>query len=100
MGATNHNSDGFAHGCEMCHTTSNWNSSFNHNAYFPIYSGAHNGEWNLCSECHTNPGNYAVFACINCHEHRRSNTDPDHNEVNGYVYESNACYSCHPDGRH
>jgi hypothetical protein len=24
--------------------------------------------------------------------------DNEHDEVSGYVYESNACYSCHPDG--
>jgi hypothetical protein len=25
--------------------------------------------------------------------------DDKHKEENGYVYESNACYSCHPNGR-
>jgi hypothetical protein len=25
--------------------------------------------------------------------------DDKHREEGGYVYESNACYSCHPDGR-
>jgi hypothetical protein len=23
----------------------------------------------------------------------------EHDDVGGYVYESQACYSCHPDGR-
>ncbi|MBI5060412.1 hypothetical protein HZB60_11600, partial [candidate division KSB1 bacterium] len=95
-----HSGDGIPHNCEMCHTTSNWNSNFNHDgAYFPIYSGEHRNEWNTCSECHTNSSNYAVFACINCHEHSRSETDGHHEGVSGYVYASSACYSCHPDGR-
>jgi hypothetical protein len=25
--------------------------------------------------------------------------DDEHNDVNGYIYESNACYECHPDGQ-
>jgi hypothetical protein len=25
--------------------------------------------------------------------------DDEHDDVNGYVYSSPACYSCHPDGR-
>jgi hypothetical protein len=24
--------------------------------------------------------------------------DDEHREVNGYMYESNACYNCHPRG--
>jgi hypothetical protein len=67
--------------------------------YFPIYSGKHKNEWDQCNECHTNPSNYAVFTCIECHEHNNQNdVDNDHNGVNDYVYESSACLSCHPDG--
>jgi hypothetical protein len=67
--------------------------------YFPIFSGKHDGEWNDCAECHTTPNDYTLFSCIDCHEH----DDPaelasDHSGVSGYVYESNACYACHPDG--
>ncbi|MCI5055621.1 MAG: hypothetical protein MRY83_05900, partial [Flavobacteriales bacterium] len=63
------------------------------------YSGNHQNEWNQCSECHIQANNYAVFSCIDCHEHNNKNdVDDDHDGVNGYVYESNACYSCHPDG--
>ena len=37
--------------------------------------------------------------CLNCHEHSRSEMDDNHNEVSGYVYDSQACLSCHPNGR-
>ena len=98
----NHSGSGFSTSCASCHNESGWiPSSFNHDAmYFPIYSGKHNGEWNSCSDCHTNASNYAVFSCINCHEHNnQSNVNGHHNGVSGYSYNSNACYSCHPNGR-
>ncbi|MBK9258020.1 MAG: hypothetical protein IPM42_21430 [Saprospiraceae bacterium] len=68
--------------------------------YFPIYTGKHKDEWNTCSDCHTNPNNYNIFSCINCHEHNNKNeVDDDHNGVSGYSYNSAACYSCHPMGK-
>ncbi len=86
--------------CEDCHTESAWiPSTFDHDAmYFPIYSGKHDGEWNVCTDCHLG-GNYSTFSCIDCHEH----DDPvevgnDHQGVPGYTYSSPACYSCHPTG--
>ena len=96
----NHKSAGFSTDCAGCHSNNAWKpSTFDHDgAYFPIYSGKHAGQWSQCSDCHTDPGNYKVFACINCHEHSQSNTDSHHNGVNGYVYQSAACYSCHPRG--
>jgi len=96
----NHLTAGFPVDCVLCHTQNAWEpSTFNHdNQYFPIYSGKHNGEWDLCADCHTNSGNFEVFSCITCHEHRQSKMDEEHNEVGGYVYNSQACYNCHPDG--
>jgi len=85
--------------CLDCHTQSAWTpANWNHDGlYFPIYSGKHNGKWNTCSDCHTNPGNYAVFSCItSCHS--QSSTNNDHQGVAGYSYNSNACYNCHPNG--
>lgn len=86
--------------CESCHTQTAWEpSTFNHDGqYFPIYSGKHNGEWNACADCHVNPSNYAVFSCIDCHEHNQQDMDDEHSGVSGYVYNSIACLSCHPDG--
>jgi hypothetical protein len=93
-----HASAQFPTNCESCHTQNAWvPSTFNHDGqYFPIYSGKHNGQWNLCSDCHTNPGNYQVFSCFSCHS--QPDMDDKHNGVSGYSYNSNACYQCHPNG--
>lgn len=95
-----HASAQFPTDCQMCHTTSAWiPSTFNHDAqYFPIYSGKHQGEWNLCADCHINPTNYQIFSCIDCHEHNQTDMDDKHNGVPGYQYNSIACYTCHPTG--
>ena len=95
-----HTAANFPTDCQACHNENAWEpATFDHDGqYFPIYSGKHNGEWNLCADCHTNSNNYAVFSCLNCHEHNQTDTDKDHDEVNDYVYESNSCLSCHPTG--
>ena len=95
-----HQTAQFSTDCILCHTESAWDpSTFNHDAqYFPIYSGKHNGEWNNCSECHTNPNNYADFSCIDCHEHNQAEMNSEHSGVSGYSWNSNACFECHPNG--
>ncbi len=95
----NHSAAHFPTDCVSCHTTNpGWTpATFDHdNQFFPIYSGKHKDEWNDCAECHTNPSNYSVFTCLTCHN--QSSTDKDHSEVNDYVYQSDACLQCHPDG--
>lgn len=95
----NHVSAQFPTTCEDCHTQTAWTpSTFNHDGqYFPIYSGKHNGEWNACADCHTNPSNYAVFTCTtSCHP--QSSTNNEHQGVGGYQYLSSACLACHPNG--
>ncbi|MCU0329314.1 MAG: hypothetical protein MUE53_10010, partial [Chitinophagales bacterium] len=97
----NHAAAQFPTNCIACHSQSAWSpSTFDHdNLYFPIYSGKHDGEWNLCADCHFNSSNYNLFSCINCHEHDDPADMADkHDGVNGYQYNSNACYACHPDG--
>ncbi len=82
--------------CQNCHNTTNWlNATFNHTQYtpFPINHGNANG---VCATCHTNSNDYSVFQCTNCHA--KSQTDQDHQGVNGYVYNSVNCYQCHRDG--
>jgi hypothetical protein len=92
-----HRASGFPTGCDACHTTNAWRpASFDHDRFFPIDSGRHRGI--DCATCHTNPGNFRVFSCTNCHEHRQSEMDEEHEDVRGYVYESAACYRCHPRG--
>ena len=93
----NHAAAGFPHNCTQCHTTSGWSgASFTHSS-FPIYSGRHSSAWSACSDCHTNPSNFAVFSCTTCHG--RTSTDSHHGGVSGYVYNSANCYACHPNGR-
>jgi len=98
----NHNSLNFSTTCNECHTTApGWSPAkyTEHDAqYFPIYSGKHNNEWNTCTDCHANPSDYASFTCISCHEHNQSDTDKEHDEVGGYIYNSTSCYECHPTG--
>ena len=97
-----HQAAGFPTDCEICHSTRSWDAlGFpDHDAqFFPINSGRHAGEWSSCSDCHVVPGNFQIFECINCHEHSQSEMDDKHQDEPGYVYESTACYDCHPTGR-
>ena len=92
----NHVAAGFPTTCTTCHTTwvtTNWlGATFNH-TWFPTNHGGANG---VCSTCHTNPSNYAVFQCTDCHT--AAQTNPKHSGVKGYVYNSVNCYSCHKNG--
>ncbi|MBT8275187.1 MAG: hypothetical protein KJO39_03500 [Bacteroidia bacterium] len=93
----NHQTANFPTDCASCHSTNpGWMpATFDHDGmYFPIYSGAHEGEWNDCIDCHINTNNYSVFTCITCHE--KNDMNDEHEGVSGYVYESNACFACHP----
>jgi hypothetical protein len=97
----NHASSGFGTNCATCHSTSGWSGAGaeNHDElYFPIYSGKHKGKWTDCATCHTQPLNFSVFTCLDCHRHSASKENSRHREVSGYSYDSNACYSCHPRG--
>ena len=89
----------FPTSCLDCHTQNGWTpATWDHdNLYFPIYSGEHEGEWDACSDCHPNPGNYALFTCTTaCHPQSEMNNE--HQGVSGYSYTSTACLNCHPDG--
>ncbi|MDX1440299.1 MAG: hypothetical protein R3284_10405, partial [Rubricoccaceae bacterium] len=91
---------GFPTTCLDCHTVETWaGATFDHDPLFPIYSGRHEGEWDTCQTCHIVPGDFSVFSCLTCHEHNQVEMDDRHEDVPGYVYESTACYSCHPDGK-
>jgi hypothetical protein len=98
----NHAAAGFSTDCAACHNTTGWDgANFDHDAsFFPINSGTHRGRWSNCSECHVSPTNFAQFTCFSCHPHSdRAKTDGDHSGEGGYVYDSQACYACHPRGR-
>ena len=94
-----HASADFPTTCEDCHNTNDWDDvDWDHDQYFPIFSGSHRNAWNSCQDCHIAGGNPAVFECIFCHEHNANDMNEEHDDVGGYVYESQACLSCHPDG--
>jgi hypothetical protein len=96
-----HTAGSFPTTCVTCHSTTAWRpSTFNHTNFFPISTGSKHspGRWNTCADCHTNPTNYAVFSCLNCHEHSQTQMDQKHAGRSGYQYASQACYSCHPRG--
>ncbi len=92
-GAPDHAALSFPQDCRQCHATTAWTpAAFQHP--FPLL-----GQHNLtCTECHTT-GSTSTFSCIDCHHHDQSSTDARHSNVNGYSYNSQACYQCHPDGR-
>jgi hypothetical protein len=86
--------------CTSCHTTTTWTGArfTAHDAsWFPIYSGAHRGRWSSCSTCHNVASDYGQFTCLSCHA--KNETDGHHSGVGGYSYTSQACYSCHANGR-
>ncbi len=97
-----HQNSGFTTDCIECHTTDpDWKPAEfkSHDAmFFPIYSGKHREEWNACTDCHTQSENFTVFSCIDCHEHNKSEMDDEHGGINGYTYNSLACFACHPAG--
>jgi hypothetical protein len=89
----NHIAAGFPTTCQTCHTTTAWTgATFNH-TWWPVNHGNAGG---VCSTCHTNPNDYSVFQCTNCHT--KAQTDPRHQGVGGYVYNSINCYQCHKNG--
>jgi hypothetical protein len=88
---------GFPTSCERCHfpNHTSWSQAvFQHS--FPITSGPH-GKFD-CAECHRT-ANMQEFSCTHCHNHEQRKMDEKHKDVGGYVYNSQACYSCHPNGR-
>jgi hypothetical protein len=91
-----HREAGFYTDCLICHLeeSPSWSQViFDHS--FPIFSGKH--QHLSCSECHQTT-NYYEFTCTDCHTHSKDQMDNKHNEVGGYLYNSQACYSCHPAG--
>lgn len=89
---------GFPTTCTECHSVDQWQGAQIDHPQFPIFSGRHAGEWDSCQTCHVQPNDFAVFSCLTCHEHNQADMDDEHDGVGGYVYQSEACYSCHPNG--
>jgi hypothetical protein len=89
----NHIAAHFPTTCQTCHDTKVWtDAQFNHT----WWDMNHGGAGGVCSVCHTNPNDYSVFQCTNCHQ--KQQTDQQHQGVGGYVYNSVNCYNCHKNG--
>ena len=85
--------------CYDCHPTGEGGSFTDHDAqFFPIFSGSHNNEWDLCASCHPSALDRSVFDCLSCHEHRQVAMDGQHGTMTGYSFTSAACLECHPTG--
>jgi hypothetical protein len=87
--------------CYDCHPTGRAGDFTEHDpAFFPIFSGVHNGTWDNCATCHPTPENKKIFTCVSCHEHDQASMDSVHRgEAQNYVYSATSCYECHPTGR-
>ena len=83
--------------CSDCHNTVSWGDvTFDHDDFFPT---PHQGVSD-CASCHVNNDNYQTFECIECHAHSEQKMNNEHRgETNNYVWESQACLDCHPQGR-
>jgi hypothetical protein len=95
-----HSGSGFPTTCLSCHTPTAWTAvSFDHDTdFFPIFTGDHAPRWSDCATCHTDPDDFSVFTCFNCHVHNQAAMDNKHEGRAGYSYVPSACLSCHPDG--
>lgn len=90
----NHTTAMFPTTCNTCHTTTTWlGATFTHSPFI-ITAGPHRVN---CNECHLNAATYTQFTCTGCHG--QTQTQSNHNGVNGYSWVSSACYNCHPTGR-
>jgi hypothetical protein len=90
----NHKSAGFPTTCDTCHTTTVWTGAVFNHTWFNVNHGNANG---VCATCHTNPSDYTVFQCTNCHGGGNANNF-HHPNLSGYVYNSVNCYQCHGKG--
>ena len=89
----NHVAAHFPTTCATCHDTIKWaDGKFDHTWWDMNHGGAKGN----CATCHTNPNDYSVFTCTNCHT--QSQTDREHQGIKGYVYNSVNCYQCHKNG--
>lgn len=85
--------------CLGCHPNGMTGDFFEHDAaFFPIYSGVHNGTWDDCTNCHTDRSNRTVYSCVTCHEHSQELMDPAHTGIADYDFNSTNCLACHPGG--
>jgi hypothetical protein len=68
-----------------------------HAIYFPIADGTMHAAQS-CADCHQSADSFADFTCISCHDHSADLAATRHVYITGFVYQSSACFSCHPTG--
>jgi hypothetical protein len=68
-----------------------------HAIYFPIGDGTNHAA-QVCSDCHQSTDTFASFTCISCHDHAPDLAATRHVYITDFVYQSSACFSCHPTG--
>ena len=61
----------FGTNCVQCHTTSNWNATFNHPGGCDGNCANHRGA--TCADCH--PVNYSTAVCTKCHDSNNPGSD-------------------------
>ncbi|MBK8128202.1 MAG: hypothetical protein IPK53_04415 [bacterium] len=90
-GRSDHEAAQFPTTCQTCHTTSNWDATFNHNStQFPL-TGQHVTA--TCQQCHSS-GQYDGLptTCVSCHLADYNGTDdPDHEAAQFPT----TCQTCH-----
>jgi hypothetical protein len=88
----NHPAAGFPTTCESCHRPSdpNWNTTFNHNAVFPL-AGTHATQ--ACTACHKNNVYKGTPRdCYGCHRTNYDRTTSPNHQAAGFP---TTCESCH-----
>jgi hypothetical protein len=76
--------------CSTCHSTLRWKpATFDHNRYFRL----DRDHQVSCATCHTVPGNYKSYNCMNCHEHSFSKISDEHFEEG--IRNFTNCIRCH-----
>jgi hypothetical protein len=68
-----------------------------HAIYFPIGDGTNHAA-QVCTDCHQSADTFATFTCISCHDHAPDLAATRHVYITDFVYQSSACFSCHPTG--
>ncbi|MBK7875342.1 MAG: hypothetical protein IPJ77_06270 [Planctomycetes bacterium] len=92
-----HDGGGYPTECLFCHYGNvSWSGAYFVHYWFPITSGSHGGL--ACDDCHTTTRVFGHASCLVCHEHAERRMAHEHEGVKGYVYESDQCWVCHPDG--
>lgn len=92
-----HVGGGYPTECLFCHYgNQSWSGGYFVHFWFPIESGTHAG--NACTVCHVSGGVFGHASCFVCHEHDERRMAREHDGVKGYVYDSDQCWACHPDG--